>query len=278
MRRVVRQKPGFTLLEILVATGIFMVVMVVAVGVFTLTVSGTSTSEQMRLNAQTARFAFESMTRETRLARGLVYTAPGENIPRILVPPFEITSTVAPNCITPTSNNAVIRVYQAKEVGLTSTGQALYEINRRVYYRDSADKQLKLTTEQARFGDGTVTSVTAADLLAFIRANPPRGQELSALDNLRWRSVAAAQSLLSNNLVADQFRLVCGQSYPLSGQSTDELQKQPFIQLDLTVLNEKYNANREEEKHIKTTLRTMIVPRSFSGPNEVNQSGVQGVN
>ena len=56
----------------------------------------------------------------------------------------------------------------------------------------------------------------------------------------------------------------------------DSLLIQPFIELDLTIKKEKYNRDKDDSKKLKTTLRTLIVPRNFSSPLEVTQPGVQG--
>lgn len=273
MKQTVKQRSAFTLLEILIATGIFMTVMVVAVGIFTLTVSGSSTSEQMRINSQSARFAFESITREARLARGLTYTSTSDNIPRMIIPPFEVSYTGNVNCVNPSTNEAVVTVYQVRSVGATSSGQAQYTITRRRYQRDTNTKRLVLTTEEAY----KETPATAADIYAAIQTGDP---DLPSLERIGgedgWTVVSAGDAVLPSNLIADQFRLTCFRSYPASGQSMDQLTAQPFIQLDLTVLNQKYNQNRPEEKQVKATFRTMIVPRNFTGPLEVTQPGVQG--
>lgn len=255
------QKPGFTLLEILVSTGIFMVVMVVAVGIFTLSVSSSSTSEQMRLNAQAARFAFEAMTRETRLARGLVYTNPDINQPLMLIPPIEATSQSAPTCSDSGGADAEISVYRAIPTDRQSDGQNLYTLTRRVYFR-GVDAKLKLRIDQAYGGVPTSVSRIYADVTS------PTG--------IAWDKTATPENIMPGNMSVDQFRLVCTNLYPAPGQPIDSIKAQPFIQLDLTVLNKKYNENKEEERQVKTTLRTMIVPRSFAGPLEVVQPGVQG--
>lgn len=255
------QKPGFTLLEILVSTGIFMTVMVIAVGIFTLSVSSSSTSEQMRLNAQAARFAFESMTRETRLARGLVYTDPNTNQPLMLIPPIEATSQKPSTCSDAGGTDAEISVYRAISTEKQSDGQNLYTLTRRVYFRD-ADAKLKLQTDQAYGGVPTSVSQIHADITS------PTG--------ITWAKTADPENIMPSNMTADQFRLVCANFYPAPGQPVDSIKSQPFVQLDLTVLNKKYNENKEDERQVKTTLRTMIVPRSFAGPLEVVQPGVQG--
>lgn len=236
------------MLEILLATGIFMTVMVVAVGIFTLTISGSSTTEQLRVNTQAVRFAFESMTREIKLARGLVYFE-GE-VPVMVIPPFRV-------------EGSTILVYQVKKSPeVDAQGQAKYSLSRKSYVYTSSPGKVTLTTEEAYTG---ADAKTAADIYDLERAQATV-----------WRKVGETAAILPDNVVAPYFSVRRSQAYPALGEKMDTLSVQPFIQLDLQVMNERYNQNKDDKQKIKTTLRTMIVPRNFANPYEVVQPGVQG--
>lgn len=251
-------KPGFTLLEILIATGIFMVIMVVSVGVFTLTVSGSSSVEQMRVTTQSTRFAFESIAREIKLAKGLVYAK--DNVPVMTIPPFE---TVHED-----TEDDKLMVYQVKKVRTADDGTPLYTITRRTYGR-SATKELVLKVEKAIFegADAVTAKVIYEAIAAATTANK--------LDGLEWGSDGSAgASILPASYTADRFEITRSYSYPDAGDPVDEINRQPFIQVEMTVQSLAYNMNKDTEKQVRTTLRTMIVPRSFDSPLEVVQPGI----
>lgn len=266
---------GYTLLEVLVSTGIFMIVMVVAIGIFTLTISGSSTTEQMRLNSQSARFAFESINREIKLAKGLVFVSgsAGGNAqidqPYMVIPPFEVTPGTA-------DQSAIITVYQVKKseppTGAVN-GEQYYTVSRRQYFaRREARNELVVTTQNAYDGQPQTASRIYSDV------NQPIPGLLKAIGTggLAWGPAnPSPNSILPTDFVAEQFA-VNFSPYPPSPGKLEDLIAQPFVQIDLTVLNWRYNANKSDEKQVRTTFRTMIVPRDFSSPFEVVQPGLQG--
>lgn len=241
---------AFTLLEVLIATGMFMVIMVVAISVFATTVSGTSTTEQTRVNAQAARYAFESMTREIRLSHGLVYVS--DNLPTVVIPPFETTTDP-----TDAQKLPIINVYQVKkDLVLNSAGEATYKVSRKVYF--------------IKEGQLVVADEVLADRFT--------AQELfQRIGNLNWPDPPPApQPLLPKGYVASQFVIRRQYNYPAPGASLDLLENQPYLQIDLTAENLAYNQGHDTNKQIRTTLRTTMVPRNFLSPFDVSQPGVQG--
>lgn len=253
------RRNGFTLLEILVSTGIFMVIMVVSIGVFTLTVGGSSSVEQMRITTQSARFAFESIAREIKLAKGLVYAK--NNVPILLVPPFDVQQDTQ-------SGEYSIRVYQAKKVGISNDGATLFTLTRRTYVR-LPDKKLVLRIDKAYDG---AEALSGEEIFKVISSS----LQANKLDSLPWRLQGDARSaILPNSYSADKFLVTRSYGYPASGERIDAVTQQPFVQLELTILSSAYNKNKDTEKQIKTTLRTMIVPRSFDSPLEVIQPKIQ---
>ncbi len=264
-------KKAFTLLEILIATGTFMIVMVVAVAIFTITVGGSSTLDQLRQTAQSARFAFESITREVRLSRGLVYVA--NDLPQMVIPPFVVVQD-------PITHLSVgLEIYRAQKVDVNLNGESLYSLTKKVYVRDATTKKLTETSYKAYSNPPSEGPQTAKALFDKVVETDLAGN-LKGLAGLPWRQVGQSpnQNVLSNQLIADQFTIVRFQTYPEVGKPIDGpngLTSQPFIQIDLTVSNPQYNQSREQEKQIRTTLRSMIVPRNFVSPLEVVQPGVQ---
>lgn len=245
-------KPGFTLLEILIATAAFMIVMVIAVSIFSLTVSNSSATEQLRLTTQAARYAFESMSREARLAKGLVYVD-GED-PHMVIPPFQVIDGQ-------TEEDKVIQLYQVKNNPdeLSPLGETLYSVTRRLYYRDPAGG-LRIDVQT---GDASATDKTAQELYNLVRGA-----------GISW-TVVSSDSILPAGFIANQLKVVRSLAYPTAASSLTTLSAQAYIQLDMTVENQAYNSSRDNNKQIRITLRTMIVPRSFANPYEVVQGGVQ---
>lgn len=265
-------RAGFTLMEILVATGTFMIVMVIGVAIFASSLGSSSTSEQYRINAQASRFAFESLSREIRLAKGLVYLDPQDDqeLRKMLIPPFDVVT--GPNNapydpVVDAALQPVIRIYQAARPSVNSQGQGLYTITRRIYNRDTATGQLTLSTQVAY----EETPVTAATIYTTITA-----AQAGTIEDLPWQTKGQAAQLLPSSLQADQLKIVQMATYPLSGQRIDSLRVQPFIRLDVTVSSSQYNKFKNENQKIRNTFRTMIVPRNFVNPFEVIQPGVQG--
>ncbi len=246
---------GFTLLEILIATGIFMTTMVFSIAIFTTTTSGASTSEQLRVNAQTARFVFESMAREIRLSRGLVQVKDETQI--MLIPPFTVTQSV--------SEPEAITVYHSTRKGSTESGDPTYVITRKTYR--AYDEDLDQNLEQLRIINETSNpdGLTVSEIAATLQTG-----------DLKWELTSPDSdpngiNLLPRDLFLDKFHVIRYNNYPDKLTSIDTLQIQPYVQLELTVLNPRYNANRGTQGKIKTTLRTMIVPRDFVGKYEVVQ-------
>lgn len=275
---------GFTLLEILIATGTFMIVMVVAVGIFTLNVGSSSTTEQMRINAQSARFAFESISREIRLAHGLVY-APVQATQsltvnsKIVIPPFDIVPQNS------SAEDKVIRIYQATAVGKNSSGQSTYKLSRRLYClqpmaRFSDSKQLVVMTQKAYESDPQTVGALYDKVIKLSSGS------LAGLEGLAWKPETAncqsgsiaGEPVTPKDLATNQFKIIRSYEYirPNDGLELAKMKLQPFIELDLTVSNPRYNQNRDDGQKIKTTLRTMIVPRNFISPYDIGQVGVEG--
>jgi Tfp pilus assembly protein PilW len=267
---------GFTLLEILIATGTFMIVMVVAVGIFTLNVGSSSVTEQMRINAQSARFAFESISREIRLAHGIVYVP--STTSKMVIPPFDIVAN------TSVPGEQIIRIYQATKVGENTDGQSTYKLSRRLYCLKSmstfaGSKQLVVMTQTAY---DSATAKTAAEL--YTETTKLFAGVTLGIDGLPWTDTnatcqsnsIAGEPVTPKDLATDQWRIVRSAAYPAPGADLSTLKLQPFIEIDMTVSNPRYNTNKDDPQKIKTTLRTMIVPRNFVSPFDVGQVGVQG--
>jgi prepilin-type N-terminal cleavage/methylation domain-containing protein len=112
---------GFTLIEILVATAIFMTVMVVAVGIFGTTMGSSSTSSQLRQTAQTARYVFESMAREIRSAHGLVINQANGG-QTMVIKPFDYDAA-----------GKTIRVNHVNKVRVDDNGKSRYSVVQKLY-------------------------------------------------------------------------------------------------------------------------------------------------
>lgn len=254
---LIKSGAGFTLLEILIATGIFMTVMVIAIAIFTTTTSSSGATEQLRVTSQSARFAFEAITREIRLARGLVVIDKDTDDQIMLIPPFKVNNDEP---IKP-----IIYVYQVTKT-LNQRNQPAYSLTRRVYSR--TDTELTVTLQKNEDGALTVKEIT--DEVT------PQGD----LESLNWSSVnprvtEQVVSLLTQDLRVDVFKIIRYSAYPDPGKTFNNLKVQPFIQLDLSAQNTRFNPTRRDGSNVRTTLRTMIVPRDFVGKYEVVQPGVQ---
>ncbi len=246
-------RKGFTLIEILIATAIFMTVLVVAVGIFTSTIAGSSTSEQLRTTSQSARFVFESIIRDVRASHGLVYLGP-DSKRHLVFPPFAVEDL--------NLTDKQILVYKAeRQENPDVNGNNLYVITRNIYRAvpDAKGNRMTLTIQTT-----DPAGRTAVDLFA----------QKSNADI--WTTTTTNQQpvdLLPSDLRADAFTVLHGESYK---DNPDEQKVEPFIQLELTVVNKRFNLSTRKNGGTRTTLRTTIVPRDFTSPYEVEQSGLQG--
>jgi type II secretory pathway pseudopilin PulG len=252
-----RSHSGYTLLEILLATAIFMTIIVIATAIFTTTTSSSSASDQLRLASQAARFAFESMTRETRLARGLVVVADEKQ--KMIIPPFATTGNV-------------VTIYQTTNVGRDESGENLYTVSRKVY--ELEDGKLTVKTENTGETGQSVDAIACGAALTPSCPEEKRGF---------WRSAdptkpAENVTILPKSLKVADFRVIRAEQYPLlkNDKSLDDLKVQPFVQLEMIVQNIAYNPASKNDKNLQTTLRSMIVPRDFVSKYEVTQPGQKG--
>jgi type II secretory pathway pseudopilin PulG len=265
--RYTQARRGFTLLEILLATGIFMIIMVVGVAIFASTVGNASSSEQSRVNAQAARFAFESIIREARLAKGLVYTdtsdANSSGAVKMLVPPFDFNDRNQPTRV---------NIYQVKKVGINTDGDSTYSIDRRSYF--ISGNKIVLETSSAYTGNNAKSSKELYKIAVTDELAAARTPSIQAFD---WGPVSQVQVLPSDR-ATNQFNIIHWANYPTPDVTIDTttLPVQPFFEVQTTVFSPNYNASREERNQVRTTLRTTIVPRNFVSPFEVVQSGIQG--
>ncbi len=275
-----RSRRAFSLLEILIATAIFTMILVAAVGIFTSTTASTSTSGQLRLNIQTGRFIFESLAREVRLSRGLVMAdqdATAKN--RFIIPPFHI--------IKEGTRVVGIAIFQVEKTSFTSAGDPEYSVTCRVYSTYDTDRLAVWTYRSSR-------PMTADN----IRQNIPLEQcrpveplygpvdtpvDVSGFGPAEyWQNVVGPSDLLPQRTKLGQFKIVNWHDYssadnPLLLGSPDDLKVQPFIQLQLSVLTINKLTVGQTGKEARTTLRSNIVPRDFSSKYEVAQVGVRGV-
>lgn len=247
---------GYTLLEILLATAIFMTIIVIAVAVFTTTTGSSSASDQLRIASQSARFAFESLTREARLAHGLVEIIDEQQ--KIVIPPFS------------TSGNTVT-IYQTKKTNTDADGNNLYVVSRKVY--KLIDGKLTVQTENTGTTGQTVSAIACNAAMTPACPNEKVGF---------WRSETPGKpaeviTILPKSLAVTGFTVKRTEPYPLlkNNKSLDDLKAQPFIQLEMIVRNIAYNPASKDDKNLQTTLQTMIVPRDFVSKYEVTQPGIK---
>ncbi len=273
-----RTRAGFTLLEILIATGMFMIIMVIAIAVFVTTSSGSSTSDQLRINAQTTRFSFESIARELRVSRGLLYFDTTDERQKVLLPPFRVVAAgQAPE----------IAIYKVERTTTSTTGEISYTLSRKRYVYDPTNDSINVISEGAKphmRNSVSVTDWTVQEVEASVAAEP--GSPSPESSTRFWQATATAINLLPTGFVAEKFEIpndhyydypAYGKSLKGSGTAQDlGLTQQPYIQLEMTVKNQRLNASKHESENAKTTLRTMLVPRDFVSPFDVVQRGNQG--
>ncbi|MEI6057773.1 MAG: type II secretion system protein [bacterium] len=77
-------KRGFTLIEIIVSLGIFMVVAVIAVGAFLKIIDANKQSQSLQTAMNNANFALESMVREMRVGSNYYCFSAGATVPSTL--------------------------------------------------------------------------------------------------------------------------------------------------------------------------------------------------
>lgn len=261
-----RSRQAFTLLEILIATGIFMTVMVVGVGVFTNTIAGSSASEQLRITAQSSRVIFESLIRDIRAGHGLVFVDQAGRRSTIL-PPFDCETCGTPNL------PPIIRVYQTEKIGVNPAGQNLYIVTRKSYTvtGSSQNRDLRISLATDTSGRGYASGLTAEQIKDFVVAPPSDF----------WQSVNPDPDpskriidLLPSGQRLDAFDVINYQEYE---SDPDNQKVKPFLQLRLRVANRRFDSVTRDGRQVKTTLQTTIVPRDFTSPYEVAQQGIQGV-
>lgn len=233
---------GFTLIEILVATAIFMTVMVVAVGIFGTTMGSSSTSSQLRNTAQTSRYVFESMAREIRSAHGLVEhkvdPASGAVTQEMVIKPFDYDETAK-----------TVRVNHVKKVRVDDNGQNRYMVTQKLYKWTTG---LMLEIYESEETDMLISEVRSA---TYKIKNP------------------GGTSLIPDDQVLDKIGVIAWQPYVAN---PDDQEVQPFIRLTLTIANKAGNFARQVNQKAQTTLQTTIVPRDFISQYEVAQTGVGG--
>lgn len=264
---MIRKRNGFSLLEILIATAIFMVILVAAVGIFSNTTASSSTASQLRLNVQTGRFIFETMAREVRLSRGLVLnenTVPAR--PRFVVPPFRV--------VMDGTKPVGIAVFQVERNGTdTATSEPLYKVTCRAYGARSTQFSVWVYRSAQNM---TATAIRGAITLETCRPQTSLGAAAAApVGPSYWQSTVVTPSdLLPEKTTLGEFKILNWRDYPVS---PDDLIVQPFVQLQFSVLNINQLASGQTGEKARTTLRSMIVPRDFSAKYEVAQQGVKGV-
>lgn len=249
---------GFTLLEILLAAAIFMTVMVVAVGVFGTTMSSSSTSNQLRTTSQTARYVFESMTREIRASHGLI-VAEADGKQTVVVTPFEYSVV---------QNVGTLKVYQVEKFLDTSNtnGETKYNITRKIYTLTSGtNPSLTVLVEKAE--NLTLNQVKGSP--TYIAQNANAGGLVGTGTNMIPDDLQLVDIVLPNT-GSQQLRFVGYENNP------DQQKTQPYIQLQLTIGSKFSGFAGQADKRAQTTLRTTIVPRDFASPFEVVQSRLAG--
>lgn len=245
------RRHGFTLLEILIATAIFMTVMVVAIGVFGTTMSSSSTSNQLRTTSQTARYIFEAMARDIRSAHGLVISNPS-GVQTVVIKPFEYLSS---------TGASTLIINQVSKSLDDTTGETKYQITRKTYKATSgAQPTLSVLVEET--GSLTLTQVQGTP--TFTVKNQTAAGQL----------VAAGTSMIPDDLVLKDFRVIRQVGY--QSQIDTQQKTQPYIQLQLTIASKSAGFAGQSDKQAQTTLATTIVPRDFASPFEVAQSQITG--
>lgn len=242
MKRIIRQA-GFTLLEILIATGIFMTVMVVAVGIFSSTISSSSTTSQLRVTAQSARYVFESVARELRSAHGLAKVLPNTGgQQQFIILPFDYDKT---------RNQLVINQVQKTGVDTTSS-LPLYKNTRKTYTWNLATNPKTITLKvEEMSGSFTVAQIDGGQA----------GYVPKSTTNLLPTDIDLVDFQIS--------RIIQYASIP-EAQST-----KPFVSLQMTVAGKAGTGSQVKTK-AQTTLQTTIVPRDFISPYDVVQEGLGG--
>jgi type II secretory pathway pseudopilin PulG len=248
------QRNGFTLLEILIASAIFMTVMVVAIGVFGTTLSSSSTSSQLRTTAQTARYVFESIAREIRSAHGLIVSAPDGN-QTVIVKPFDYR--------TGTSSDE-LEVNQVKKSLNTATGETVYGITRKIYkINHTTPPTLAIIIKETTSSSLTLNQLALLSDASFtVKNQSPSGAFISE----------------GTNMIPDELSLLDFRVERWVGYATDpdDQKTQPYMQLKLTVGSRASGFANQADKKAQTTLMTTVVPRDFSSPFEVVQSRATG--
>ncbi len=89
----IRNQSGFTLLELLIASGLFAMVMLIGFAVISDTATVQARTEADRLVSQSASFSMEAIAREIRLANGLRALDPLSGTIIEKAPPFTIVGT-----------------------------------------------------------------------------------------------------------------------------------------------------------------------------------------
>ncbi len=257
---------GFTLIEILIATGIFMIVMVLAVAIFTTTTNGSSTGEQLIINAQAGRAAFESIAREIRLAHGLVYVDAADQRKKMLIQPFTISQS--PIAIT---------VYQVKSPAdkqYNDAGERQYTLSRKQYTVQNNSLQVSDQCLDRQDEHCDASYWTVAQLKTALNT-------AGSLDSLSWvdsrhpSSPISKIDILSGSVKIQDFQILHQQGYVGYGEDVNNQLSQAFVQIKLIVANAQ-RTTRTTNEPVQTTLITTLVPRDFIGKYEVVQEGVQG--
>lgn len=246
---------GFTLLEILIATGIFMTIMVVAVGIFTGTVSGSSSTVQLRNTAQTARYIFESIARDVRAAHGLARVVPnGIGQQQLIVKPFIYDETTK-----------VLTINQVEKMRVNANGKPEYRIIKKVYKPNltTTPKSLMLEVYQTR-----LDTLTVDDIFTISQQPEPT---IAQQGSYALKNIPAGTSLIPTDYFLENFAVLNSSPY---NDQPDLQTVQAFLQLRLTIKGKSGDIDRLGAA--QTTLQTTIVPRDFVGPYEVVQEGVQG--
>lgn len=76
-KKIKNQKSGFTLIELMVATSIFMMIMLMAMGSIVVSGNASKRTQKLRYAMDNVNFALESMTRSIRMGTNYVETGNG---------------------------------------------------------------------------------------------------------------------------------------------------------------------------------------------------------
>lgn len=168
-----RNKRGFTLLEILVATTIFAIIMVVAGGVFGMGSTYNVKMKAMRQVGEDARRLTDAITNNVRSVDGTIKLNIALNGTDAPLVPKEFKNGIAivsPHGVTPPSYNYEFNATPSVTFPNTSTGAQVLILaikdKYKIYYSSHSTHHLYYKTIPRLDGSGNVVVLAAADLIS----------------------------------------------------------------------------------------------------------------